>query len=134
MREKITKLFEMTDSADMFRNFVGMMLEQVRMIYGADEPQLVDAIINRANAVVVTEMPRIMEEFVRLYEDTYNENEIDAMLVWHDSPVGRKARAMSKPLQASCMAIGASVGAKIEEEVKQVIREYELSDSSSSLH
>lgn len=127
MRHKIREIFELTNAARTLQDFVTGMLSQLHVMF-ANEKELLDAVIVRVNKVIEDETPEMIDGLIRVYEDTYNESEIDAMLAWHKSPTGRKIIAMSQSVQAASMAVGAGTSAKIEEAIKEVVREFEDAD------
>jgi len=120
MREKILKLFEVSKTTKSYLNFVDMMCKAM-----AD--QINDAVLaaratERIMSVVEAEMPLLNEKFVQLYADTYTEEEIDAMIAYYTSPVGKKVIAVSSQLTADAAQISNSIlGAKISEALATLI-------------
>lgn len=118
MREKILKLFEVSHSNEIYMSFVDLMCEEMK--HQSDDAELADKAVAAIKTVIATEMPALNEQFVQLYADTYNEEEIDAMIAYHTSPVGLKAEAMRKHLTAEGARISQGIQPKIMAAIQQV--------------
>lgn len=125
MRDKIKKLFELIDADKAFVCGMDMLLDSIVVAAGQQEPELVEKVVQRSRDIVAAEAPNVNDKLAALYEETYNEEEIDAMIAWHSSPVGRKIAAMTPSIMTASAAIGAEVGNKINAEIARIVLEFE---------
>lgn len=121
MREKILKYFELTRSMEASMIFVDIMCDAMAAEMGNDD--LADRAVNAIRSTVKAELPSLTDKFVELYARTYNEEEIDAMIAYHSSPVGQKIAAVSKQLSFDGAALGNTLQPKIMAALTKVLGE-----------
>ena len=132
MREKVLKLFKLTDATAFFSRFVGMMLDTFVTAIGKDDPEFAERVVEEYKKVVDAKIDSVTQKMVELYERTYNESEIDAMIAWHLSPTGQKIRAVSASVEADSMKIGEQFATECNAAMEPIVKkiEAELDDGA----
>ena len=125
MREKVLKLFKLTDATAFFTRFVGMMLDTLGQTIGKDDPVFAARIIEEYKKVVDARLDGMTQKMIELYEQTYNESEIDAMIAWHQSPTGQKIRAVSASVEADSIKIGEQFAAECNAAMEPIVQRIE---------
>jgi len=115
MREKIDQLFELIDITATAKQFIGQVLRQFAKL-GESDPEFFAAIFAGLNAKVAARIGELTDNMAEVYEKYYTEEDIDAMLAWHNSPTGKKIHALAPNIQAETSAFGEKWGHDLVEE------------------
>lgn len=93
--EKILKYFELTRS----RGELGEVLAPWLVVIGREFPDKIEDIKRRVAEADLT------EAMIPIYEEHFSEEEMDALIAFNESPVGRKVRATHKQMTAQEAAV-----------------------------
>lgn len=128
----IKKLMEITGSANIARQFAGMVSQQVFQMLKTSRPDIpahaVD-VMNKELLALFSERMSVpgglTEQIIPIYDKYFTQTEIKELVAFYQTPIGKKAIAvLPKVVNESMMAgqkWGQSLGPEIDKRVKAVL-------------
>jgi len=109
LRDKIKEFIDVSGAVDNMAEIVdtanAYMLEQLNGNHTPDEIVEIKKLNDKYMLLVKGRMDEFREKFVNLYAEFYSEEDIDALLVYHKSPVGKKHREVAGKIFARAIEI-----------------------------
>jgi hypothetical protein len=123
MRAKVYELFEKVNVIRYFTDVFNTLVDAAVTSFGKDDPELVNAMGAASKAMIATKMDEMIDGMVEVYQKHYTEEDIDAMLAYHNSAVGQKVAAVAPLVEAECKEVGNKFGIMIGAEIDKRLEE-----------
>lgn len=105
LREYIKVCGAVNSMSDIIETANSYMLDQLAGDHSADEIAQIKVLNDKYMLLVQGRIDEFQEKFVELYAEYYTEQDVDALLVFHNSPVAQKQREVSGKLFARAIEI-----------------------------
>lgn len=142
MNEKIKKFFALSGVGMYFKVLVDGLVQQIRDIFPADaaEDEIPPAFAKAVEALrVASEASKfeLVDKAVKIYADTYSEEEIDVLIAFFESPTGKKVVSMGGMFLPAVADAGnewsANVVNSIKDDLSLILDEQNLPTADSQL-
>lgn len=115
-RDKIRQLIELNGAAAVADAVIDQQRPVVRQSFLAGHPsannKMADAYVDAFAAELTARRGEFLDLIVDVYAKTYTAEEVDALLTFHTSALGRKVRAASAGILAASRQAGTAWGTK----------------------
>lgn len=115
--EKIQKMLELSGSGKMGIQVMKTMIASFQNSYSNVSQQFWDDFIQEVKA------DDIVNLIIPIYDKYYSENDIDLLILFYNSPIGKKTIEMMPVITKESMAAGQIWGAEIGKKVRQQLTE-----------
>ena len=111
LREKIKEFIKVsgvvTDMATIAEKANAFMLDQVKEDYPPDILEEIRVLNDKYMTLVQARLDEFTEKFIDLYAEFYNEEDMDALLAYYQSPIAKKHREVSGKMLSRSLEISA---------------------------
>ncbi len=127
-REDIIKLVEMTGSLKIMDQMMTAIIPQLLDLLRAANSSIPDTVLRELGKVIESEfrrsLPEMLDGLVILYEATFSPEEINDLIVFYQSPTGKKIIETMPQLTRQSMALGNAWGVGVgKRAMERVVRE-----------
>ena len=126
LHDKIVQLLELTGAISIGQQMGEAVSQQMILAFREQNPNIPPRAFEIIKEVVVETMNEssgdIIEPIVSLYEKYYSEKDIDAMVSFYNSPVGRKMIETTPAVMQESVQIGGDFGRKLVPAINEEIR------------
>jgi len=109
LREKIKEYLDVSGSVDNLTRVIdaanAYMLDQLKDNHSNQEIEDIKKLNEKYMKILQGRMDELNDKFITLYAEFYTEEDIDALLAYHKSPVAQKQREVNAQLLARAIEI-----------------------------
>ncbi len=106
-RDKMTEYFKVTGIMNSVMQLVDTMRVQLMPMFrasvGPENEAELETMMQRYQGLLKVQVDALEEKFVNIYAEFLSEEDVEALLVFHNSPVSKKMREISPQLTERCM-------------------------------
>lgn len=115
--EKIQKLLELTGSGKVGAQVAKQMIVTFQKTYPKVDQKIWDEL---ANEIKAEDLIALM---IPIYDKYYTEDDVDQLIVFYNTPIGKKSTEVLPAISQESMAAGQAWGRKIGEKIAQKLKE-----------
>lgn len=122
-QQKIERILDLTSSESLIEAVVGQvrsLLEQIQMNPTPQQKSKRDDALDKIAKLARERLQKVRPNMVKAYEDTFTDEEIDAMLAWYSSPAGRSTIQKLPAVSASISAIAQTEMNALNDEINKI--------------
>ena len=122
MKEKVEQLLELTGNEATFKKMRDEYIKQIGTQLGDSEPELYEEFIS----LIINEFKydHFKNGTIENYMEVYNEEEIDFMLNYYQSDMGKKIVDKSEDMVVKAFELGKSIGNKVADKLTEYYNNY----------
>ena len=115
--EKINQLMELTDSGKLGIQMIDQMMNSFKNSNSKVKTEFWEEFKNEVNIEDLQKM------IIPIYDKYYTESDIDQLIVFYNSPIGKKMIATMPQVMSECLTAGQAWGKQIGEKVIAKLKE-----------
>ena len=128
-RADIEKLIEMTGALavgeQMSNSFVTQMTQTIKTIRPDLSPELFDILGEEVNSAIKEDLPKFLATIIPVYHKFFSHQDIKEIVLFYQTPLGRKTIRVMPLLMQECMFLGQQWGQTLGPEIqKRVIERF----------
>ena len=115
--DKLKQLLELQGSAEMGETVIKTMIEAYKKAYPKVDPKIWDEFTTemKGNEMISLVIP--------IYDKYYTESDIDELIAFYKTPIGKKSIELMPVIMQESMAVGQEWGKKIAEKITKKLKE-----------
>ncbi len=122
-QQKIERIVDLTNSDALIELVVGQvrnMLEQIQANPSAQQKGKRQDALDKIAKLAKERLQKVRPDMVKAYNETFTDEEIDAMLAWYSSPAGRSVTQKLPSVSARISGIAQAEMSALNDEINRI--------------